>query len=493
MLPTKKQLRDHVKTDLDPYVCLTENCDRPDELYKHREEWLRHIQKHSLRWHCTSKAHNSVFFDTRDDYISHMKSSHRKAVTDTQIDMLANRSLQLTGPLFKSCPLCGIEEQDGKGRLLEHIVGHLQSLALKSLPPIDYGNEQEDNFKKDKETYYKMKVEREIDPQYHTQDISTFLSIASVSVPEARLAIKSRYSSTESIVIGSEVLTSQQTSSQSGIIYVAQQPEDVDYTIDIQLEEPLPRSKVTSIKCQIVYDPGSDNCILINRTRDSLDLSNLQQLGSSRIMAINGMSIIQPGAWAIKLARGSSTIDSGFVFEILLRERRHTVAIAQVNDALQSQQIEDSERSTKRQKPNANFAMNVAPHASSSTIDWKQDARDIILTADNNTLLDLQDGDVATIHAPISTTTFQMESSPVRYKIKQVGKIFEQGTTKVSHCHHSLIPGGLAVKVLQHKNKSPRLLVQLSELWKQEKSILKRLNHVCFTFYIDSSLSHLIT
>lgn len=110
------------------------------------------MRRHSLRWRCASKSHSGMFFDTRDDYVSHMKANHRKALTDEQIFVLADRSLQLTGPLFKSCLFCGAEEQDSKGRLEEHIVGHLRSLALKSLPPNDDEGRETPNLEKSEET-----------------------------------------------------------------------------------------------------------------------------------------------------------------------------------------------------------------------------------------------------------------------------------------------------------------------------------------------------
>jgi hypothetical protein len=100
------------------------------------------MRKHSMRWRCASKSHKDMFFNTRDDYISHLKEKHRKVVTDQQIAVLADRSLQLNGLIFPSCPLCGVEEKDNSGSLVHHIAGHLRSLALKSLPPVDYGDEQ---------------------------------------------------------------------------------------------------------------------------------------------------------------------------------------------------------------------------------------------------------------------------------------------------------------------------------------------------------------
>jgi hypothetical protein len=132
--------RAHVKNDLDAYVCLFEECDTPEELYNHSNQWLRHLRGHTLRWCCSSKSHGRLFFITRDDYMDHMRNLHKGAFTEAQLRVLAERNARTAGPVFESCPLCGVEEV--KGRLEDHIVGHLRFLALKSLPPYqDEGSE----------------------------------------------------------------------------------------------------------------------------------------------------------------------------------------------------------------------------------------------------------------------------------------------------------------------------------------------------------------
>lgn len=57
-----------------------------------------------------------------------------KTYTESQVALLAEKSFQSIGPLFQVCPLCGgtAEEND----MIAHIVGHLRSLALKSLPQV---------------------------------------------------------------------------------------------------------------------------------------------------------------------------------------------------------------------------------------------------------------------------------------------------------------------------------------------------------------------
>ncbi|KAF5009899.1 hypothetical protein FDECE_3884, partial [Fusarium decemcellulare] len=104
----------HVKNDLDPDV------------------WLKHMKEHALRWRCIAKSHGEFAARTRDEYLNHMKTSHPGKFTDTQLGVLADRNARLPGPLFKSCPLCGVEEVDSS--MEDHVVGHMRFLALKSLP-----------------------------------------------------------------------------------------------------------------------------------------------------------------------------------------------------------------------------------------------------------------------------------------------------------------------------------------------------------------------
>ncbi|KAH7230802.1 hypothetical protein B0J15DRAFT_575327 [Fusarium solani] len=122
----------HVKNDLDPYVCLFEECDSPEKLYNHSDAWLKHMKQHAVRWRCTSKSHPAIVCDTKEDYINHLKTNHGDKFNDAQLGVLADRNGRATGPLFTSCPLCGVEEV--KCSMEEHVIGHMRFLALKSLP-----------------------------------------------------------------------------------------------------------------------------------------------------------------------------------------------------------------------------------------------------------------------------------------------------------------------------------------------------------------------
>ncbi|KAL7922047.1 hypothetical protein ACQKWADRAFT_327374 [Trichoderma austrokoningii] len=129
-----RKWRKHVENDLDPYVCLFEECNEADELYKHSEKWLSHMHQHNQRWRCPSHRELDPFL-TREEYMQHMREIHNFKLGEEKLLILANRNARKTTKLFTSCPLCGKNEAGNDGRLENHIAGHLRSLALKSLPP----------------------------------------------------------------------------------------------------------------------------------------------------------------------------------------------------------------------------------------------------------------------------------------------------------------------------------------------------------------------
>ncbi|RSL44900.1 hypothetical protein CEP53_011008 [Fusarium sp. AF-6] len=128
-----RKWQNHVKNDLDPYVCLFETCDQADVLYTHSDEWLGHLHQHGKVWRCSSHREMGPF-STLEDYMQHMREVHDTKLSDRQLRVVANRNSRKATKLFPSCPLCGREESEVDGRLEDHLAGHLRSLALKSLP-----------------------------------------------------------------------------------------------------------------------------------------------------------------------------------------------------------------------------------------------------------------------------------------------------------------------------------------------------------------------
>ncbi|KAH9228669.1 hypothetical protein K456DRAFT_1846233, partial [Colletotrichum gloeosporioides 23] len=122
----------HVKDDLDPYVCLFESCPSGEQLYSHSQEWLDHMGDHCLQWFCNAKSHGKLLIDAREGYIDHIKAIHPGKLTDAQIGVLADRNVKNLSPMFSSCPLCGVAEEEN---MEDHITSHMRLIALRSLPP----------------------------------------------------------------------------------------------------------------------------------------------------------------------------------------------------------------------------------------------------------------------------------------------------------------------------------------------------------------------
>lgn len=134
--------RTHINNDLEPYVCLFEDCNNPEELYSHSEDWLKHMRRHTLRWYCKSKSHSTFVFESGFQYEQHMRGAHKSAFTDDQLRVLTKRIPRTIGPMFECCPLCRSSSDDVEGKLEDHIVGHMRFLAQKSVPP--YYDEDEE-------------------------------------------------------------------------------------------------------------------------------------------------------------------------------------------------------------------------------------------------------------------------------------------------------------------------------------------------------------
>jgi hypothetical protein len=154
------RLRRHVMNDLEPYVCLFEECVEPHHLFRDRSSWLSHMQKeHTIQWTCNAKGHSPCVLTSEKDFEDHMRSAHRQAFTDAQLPWLEKRSRGPASTIFTTCCLCdhipsegdlqkesvlrglrlNLERDCDRRRLwsdclAKHIGTHLESVSLISLP-----------------------------------------------------------------------------------------------------------------------------------------------------------------------------------------------------------------------------------------------------------------------------------------------------------------------------------------------------------------------
>ncbi|EPS45578.1 hypothetical protein H072_455 [Dactylellina haptotyla CBS 200.50] len=147
----------HVDSDLEPYVCISEKCSAAPIHFSKYEDWLRHMSDHGpsvtawdvhlSAWKCPI-CENSEGFRWKPDFVNHIESSHGDRFTSGQLNTLSKRNI-ISIPRDKFvCPFCDCvppdielitpENRDKfEDALPKHIAGHLKSCALLALPHRD--------------------------------------------------------------------------------------------------------------------------------------------------------------------------------------------------------------------------------------------------------------------------------------------------------------------------------------------------------------------
>jgi hypothetical protein len=126
-----KSFRNHVKKDLDPYICVFDGCPEPCQLYSSSEEWLSHMSsQHRTRWYCVAKDHPALPLDTREQFISHMEETHPGRFKKDQLGFIADSCARPIAPTIPNCPFCS----EAAENLDAHVGQHLHHFALISMP-----------------------------------------------------------------------------------------------------------------------------------------------------------------------------------------------------------------------------------------------------------------------------------------------------------------------------------------------------------------------
>ena len=162
--------------DIDPYVCLFEDCNMPSEQFKSIEEWIHHMSwQHTTLYSCQFIGHEKDFFATSELFEQHLKRYHADSIADVELvaimqkgikpapDVFAvlaariNQDVQNISEKIALCPLCHFSLSDVDAppdaelkdlgtssfpgplhrEIRDHIAGHLERIALLSLPDRD--------------------------------------------------------------------------------------------------------------------------------------------------------------------------------------------------------------------------------------------------------------------------------------------------------------------------------------------------------------------
>ncbi|KAF4447059.1 ankyrin repeat domain-containing protein 52 [Fusarium austroafricanum] len=151
---TERKWKAHVDEDLQPYVCISEQCSDPSKFFKRKKEWSEHMQTrhtidwvqtiHTEIWQCDIDHSKSETFDQKDDFISHLKANH-KQLTSSQVQGRARRNRKTATRDPFVCPLCECVPDDIEpfiqekpySKLTSHIGQHLKYISLLSLSYLD--------------------------------------------------------------------------------------------------------------------------------------------------------------------------------------------------------------------------------------------------------------------------------------------------------------------------------------------------------------------
>ncbi|KAJ2988255.1 hypothetical protein NUW58_g4076 [Xylaria curta] len=92
---TKRAWNAHVDQDIEPYVCISEDCIEPPQYFTTLQDWMDHMQtRHSMnwseqihteRWHCdvdhNEPGREPPEFDEKAEFLNHLNTYHRDKLT----------------------------------------------------------------------------------------------------------------------------------------------------------------------------------------------------------------------------------------------------------------------------------------------------------------------------------------------------------------------------------------------------------------------------
>ncbi|KAH6973708.1 hypothetical protein BKA56DRAFT_105064 [Ilyonectria sp. MPI-CAGE-AT-0026] len=138
MLKVESAWKKHLSKDLCPYTCIATNCPTPHILYCTRAEWEDHLkEQHPKTWKCQlCDDPGDVVFHTDDQLVDHVSEEHMDSFPAS---LLGAVRLWPSSPSIglKSCPLCYKTGPRDSPSLIDHVLEHTHSFALRSLPWAD--------------------------------------------------------------------------------------------------------------------------------------------------------------------------------------------------------------------------------------------------------------------------------------------------------------------------------------------------------------------
>ncbi|KAI1743712.1 hypothetical protein F4680DRAFT_409163 [Xylaria scruposa] len=128
---TRENWKRHVFRDLRPYICTFPDCLDSERLFLTRHDWIYHeMQLHRRQWICQSCSRQYI---SKLEMTEHLRRVHNPSIRDRELTSLLEMSERpIDEAHVDNCPFCyGFMSTK---KLLKHIAGHMEELALFSLP-----------------------------------------------------------------------------------------------------------------------------------------------------------------------------------------------------------------------------------------------------------------------------------------------------------------------------------------------------------------------
>jgi hypothetical protein len=116
-----KQLTSHSRhflTDLEPYVCIANECKQPTVTFAlfqqwkdhmdsaHTPDWLEHLQRRKT-WNCDVNPREDATFNSAAEFEQHVKSVHGDVVPSIVLATMLEQNASYTNRSILYCPFCG--------------------------------------------------------------------------------------------------------------------------------------------------------------------------------------------------------------------------------------------------------------------------------------------------------------------------------------------------------------------------------------------------
>lgn len=130
-----------------PFICVLNDCTKPNILYDSKVAWIRHmtIEHAQIGWTCMNVAHDvPAEFTSKQDFVDHLRDCYGDNITHEEIEQAKEEcygKLQ-GGKVLQFCPFCHWAEPATNAgiTLMDHVASHLLRMSHISISGLEATN-----------------------------------------------------------------------------------------------------------------------------------------------------------------------------------------------------------------------------------------------------------------------------------------------------------------------------------------------------------------